>query len=303
MSVQAANGYPQQSGTFIPELWSPTLNVKFYAATVIPEITNSNWEDEISGMGDKVNIRQTPDTTISDYQKGQDITYEDLQADVVQLDINKAKMFAFKVDDVDKYQSDIAMLDDWAEDASLRMKIQIDSDYLTTVYSDADSNMAGNSAGQDSGDIDMGSSGTPKNLTKTNIVDYLVAMNVVMDENDLPEEYRYVVLPPWACGLIKTSELKDASLTGDGMSPLRSGYLGMIDRVSVYCSRQLNSSSGKYDVIFGHIAGVSFASQIVDVQYLPQLESTFGSAVRGLNVYGWKTVKSQALGHSVIQKG
>lgn len=183
------------------------------------------------------------------------------------------------------------------------MKVQIDTDYLGAIYSSAGSNMSGNSAGAKSGDIVLGTSATPKSLTKNNIIDYLVDLNVCMDENDLPESFRYVVLPAWACGMIKKSELKDASVTNDGVSILRSGYLGMVDRVSIYCSNLLNSSSGKFDAIFGHISGVAFASQIVDVQYFDQLERTFGSAIRGLNVFGWKAVKTEALGHSVIQKG
>lgn len=304
MSVQASAGYPQQSGTFLPTRWSTTLNVKFFSATVIPEITNSNWESEIAGMYDKVEIRQTPDTTIEDYQKGQEITYEDLEEDNIVLEIDRAKHFAFKVDDIDKYQSDVDLLGDWAEDAGYQMKKKIDTDYLGAIYANAGANMSGNSAGAKSGDIVLGTSGTPLSLTKNNVTDYLVDLNVCMDENDLPDSNRYVVLPAWACGLIRKSELKDASLTNDSASLLRSaGYLGMVDRVSIYCSNLINSSSGKFDVIFGHISGVAFASQIVDVQYFEKLERTYGSAVRGLNVFGWKAVKTEALGHSVIQKG
>jgi len=303
MSVQAATGYPQQSGTFLPTVWSTTLNVKYFEATVIPEITNSNWEDDISNLGDKVEIRQTPDVTIDDYQKGQDISYEDLEEDNVLLEIDRAKHFAFKVDDIDKYQSDIDLLGDWAEDAALRMKIKIDTDYLQSIYTNAGSNMSGNSAGAISGDIVLGTSSVPKSLTGNNIIDYLVDLNICMDETNLPEMYRYVVLPAWACGMVKKSELKDASVTNDQASILRTGYLGMVDRVSIYCSNLLNSSSGKFDVIFGHISGVTFAAQIVDVQYFEKLERTFGSAIRGLNVFGWKAVKTDALGHSVIQKG
>jgi len=254
-------------------------------------------------VGDKVHIRQTPDMSIVDYQKGQTITYEDLEADTVELDIDKAKLFAAKVDDIDKYQSDVDLLDDWGEDGVLQMQIQIDSEFLGAVYSDAGSNNSGNSAGALSGDIDMGSSSTPKVLNKNNVVDFLVDINTVLDENNIPEENRYVVLPAWACGLIKKSELKDASVTGDGSSILRSGYLGMVDRSSIYCSNLLNSSSSKFDVIFGHVSAITFASQFVKIEYLDQLQETFGSAIRGLNVYGYEVVKSQALGHAVIKKG
>ncbi|HSH41137.1 MAG TPA: hypothetical protein VK973_03325 [Arenicellales bacterium] len=304
MSVQAAAGYPQYSGGFIPEVWSSTLNINFYEATVITEITNTNWEGEIAGQGDIVNIRQTPSTPTQKHQKGQQVTYTHLEADKIQLEIDKARSFAYAADDIDLYQSDINLLDDWAEGAALQMQADIDEEFLSVVYADAASENSGNSAGAKSSSFDMGSSASPKTLTKNNVLDWLVDVNSVLGENNIPTMYRWIVLPEWACGLIEKSELKDASLTGDDMSTLRNdGYLGRISSLSLYRSNLLNASSGKYDVIFGHISAIAFASQYVDVQYFDKLENIFGQAVRGLNVYGYKTVKSQALGHAVIQQG
>lgn len=302
-SVTAATGYPQYSGNYLPEIWSSTMNVKFYSATVLMEICNTQWEGEITGMGDTVQIRQTPDVTVNDYQKGQDLNYESLEEPKIQLDIDKAKVFACKVDRIDEIQGDVDMLNDWAEDGNEQMKIQIDTDVLGAVYSDAATANSGNTAGAISSGYDMGSSSTPKTLTKNNIMDWLVDVNSVLGEYDVPNINRWIVLPEWACGMVEKSELKEASLSGDEVSILRSGYLGMIGQLSIYCSNLLNVSSSKYDVVFGHVSAITFASQYVDVEYLPRLERTFGSAIRGLNVFGWKTVKSQGLGHAVIQKG
>lgn len=47
MAVTAAAGTPQYSGTFIPEIWSGKLLVKFYAATVLAAISNTDYEGEI----------------------------------------------------------------------------------------------------------------------------------------------------------------------------------------------------------------------------------------------------------------
>lgn len=270
---------------------------------MIPEITNTNWQGEISDLGDVVHIRQTPSTPTKKYQKGQDITYENLESDIVDLEIDKARIFAYTVDDIDAYQSDINMLEDWAEGANETMKVDVDTEFLSTVYSEAASENSGNTAGAKSSSFDMGSSGTPKVLTKNNIVDWLVDINTVLGENNIPEMYRYVVLPEWACGMVEKSELKDASLSGDDSSILRTGYLGKIGALALYRSNLLNESSSKYDVIFGHISAITFASQYVKMEHLAQLESTFGQAIRGLNVYGYKVVKPQALGHAVIQKG
>jgi hypothetical protein len=74
----------------------------------------------------------------------------------------------------------------------------------------------------------------------TSVVDLLVDMGTVLDEANCPEQDRFVVIPAKMAGLIKKSELKDASLSGDSMSILRNGRLGMIDRFTVYVSHNLN---------------------------------------------------------------
>ena len=62
----AGNGL---SGTgYIPEIWSGKLIEKFYASTVLAAISNTDYEGEIKGHGDKVNIRTKPTITIHDYQ-------------------------------------------------------------------------------------------------------------------------------------------------------------------------------------------------------------------------------------------
>lgn len=42
MAYPAASGSPAYSGTFIPEIWSTKLQVKFYSATVFGDIANTD---------------------------------------------------------------------------------------------------------------------------------------------------------------------------------------------------------------------------------------------------------------------
>ena len=42
---------------FIPEVFSKLLQSKFYSASVMPAISNTDYQGEISGQGDKVTIR------------------------------------------------------------------------------------------------------------------------------------------------------------------------------------------------------------------------------------------------------
>lgn len=291
------------SSKFIPELWSSKLIQNLYASTVFGEIANTEYDGIISKFGDKVQIRTTPDITIRTYSKGQTLVNERPEKAAISLDIDQGDYFSCIEDDVDKIQSDINLLDAWSKDASTRMKLKMDRTLLDSVSTGAqssnlDSRNVGNSAGAISGDIELGATGTPAAVTKVNILDYIVNMGVVLDESNTPEEGRWLIMPAWACGLIKKSDLKDASLSGDGTSIMRNGRIGMIDRFTIYMSNQITrtteGSNTAFHMFAGHKMGLTFATQMTELESL-RVESTFGNTIRGLQVYGFQIVKSEVI--------
>jgi len=291
--------YLQLAGVTSPTIWSGKLLVKFYAASVIPAISNTEYEGEISDYGDKVEIRTTPDITIRDYTKNLTLTNEARQPSLVELEINKGKYWSFITDDVDVKQANYDFVDDWTADAAEQMKITVDAEILAAINSDAHADNVGATAGAISGDIDLGATGAGIALSKTNILDYLVDTGTVLDEQNVPESDRFIVMPPKVCALVKKSDLRDASLSGDGSSILRNGRLGMIDRFTLYSSnlleRVLDGVVYETNMLFGHRSALTFAGQFVKNETL-RAESTFGNINRGLKVYGYKVIKSEALG-------
>ena len=65
-SGSAAN--PAYTGRFIPTLWSGKLVEKFYDATVLAAISNTDYAGEIKSQGDKVTIRTKPTLSVADYE-------------------------------------------------------------------------------------------------------------------------------------------------------------------------------------------------------------------------------------------
>lgn len=305
MAYPNAPGRPQYSGNFIPEIWSGKLIENFYDATVLAAISNTDYEGEIRQYGDTVNIRTTPEITLRDYVKGQTLVVENPDKPKIQLLIDKGEYFACVEDDIDKVQSDINLMDTWTKDASERMKIKIDQRVLTDLLPDIAATNKGATAGRISSSFNLGTTLSPLTVTKdgaggtTSVVDLIVDMGTVLDEANAPEAGRFIVVPAKMAGLIKKSELKDASLTGDGTSVVRNGRLGMIDRFTVYVSHNLYVSSGKYSIVAGHKMGFTFASQMTNMETI-RSESTFGNIIRGLQVYGYKVVKGEALSQAVI---
>lgn len=309
----AGNGVDSYSGAsgFIPEVWSGKLQVKFYKSTVLGEITNNDWEGEIKGQGDKVHIRTIPTITINNYQKGMNLANQVPVSTPLELNIDKGKYFAVVLDDVDEVQADVKLMDIFTNDASQQMKIAIDGDVLGSVYPDAAAANKGATAGAISQDINLGATGAPRQVTSANVLDMLLDMGQVLDEQNVPEDGRWVVIPAWMASMLKRSDLKQAYLTGDAVTPLRNGKIGMVDRFTVYISNNLSSVTDlgsdaaaggtgaaadkkSWNIMAGTRDAISFASQITSVETL-RAQTTFGNIMRGLNVYGYKVTKPEAL--------
>jgi hypothetical protein len=315
MAVGVTSGYYVAGATtnsyganFVPEIWSGKLQVKFYKSTVLGEITNNDWEGEIKDQGDKVNIRTIPTITISDYTKGMNLTAQVPISTPITLSIDYGKYFNVVVDDIDATQADVKMMDMFTNDASQQMKIGIDGLVLTQLSTGGASTTPlaaalnqGNSAGAISGNIPLGVTATPITMTKATVLDTILNMGQALDEQNTPEDGRWLIIPAWMGALIKNSDLKQAYLTGDSTSILRNGKLGMIDRFTVYVSNNLYTASAKTTILAGTRDAVSFASQITNVETL-RSQSTFGNILRGLNVFGFKVVKPEALVAAVVTK-
>lgn len=300
MAVPAAAGYPQHSGVMIPEIWSGKILTKFYASTVMAQLCNTDYEGEIKEQGDKVIIRTTPDVAIFDYTKGQVLPVQNPQPNVIEFPIERAKGWNVHIDDIDKFQTDLAYLENWSGDAAQQMKIAWDRDFLSDVYADADAANTGANAGAISGNINLGvvggtavTIGTGSGQTKP--IEFLLKVAQVFDEQNTPEDDRKIVVPAWFTARLKNSDIKDASLTGDSKSALRSGRVGMIDRLEVFNSNLLPKAGSNWTGIACHRSAISFAAQLTKNEILDKLEQTFGSRARGLAVADWKVLKPQQL--------
>jgi hypothetical protein len=264
---------------FIPEVFSKLLQAKFYKKSILPAISNTDYEGEISGQGEKVTIRTVPAVTISNYTGT--ITTQELTTAKVEMLIDRSKYYSFKVDDVLAAQADINMLEGASSDASEGMRIAVETDVLAASVTGATT---------------IGSQTT---ITAANILAQILAMSTDLDELNIPEEGRFIVLNPAQISLLKQSELRQAYLTGDSTSPLRNGKVGMVDRFNVYQSNMLykpasGSDAGYTHVLAGHPKALSFASQFTNTETV-RMESTFGDQVRGLKVFGSKVVTPDAL--------
>jgi hypothetical protein len=297
---------------FIPEIWSGKLIEKFYAATVLAAISNTDYEGEIKSYGDRVKIRTKPTLTINNYLVNGDLALQRPAGTSVELTIDQGKYFAAILDDVIEKQSDINNLSIWADDASEQMKITVDSDVLMFILNQANAANMGATAGLISGNVNLGTSGAPVGTVGRNpttgqveIIDLILRIGQCLDEQNIPETGRWIVLPTWASFQIKRSELREVFVSGDQISILRNGRFGQVDRFTIYASNLLPNgvaaglAAGVYPIYGGHAHGLTFASQLTNVETI-RSERTFGQILRGLQVYGRQVLDNKALAQALV---
>jgi len=272
------------------------------------------YEGEIQNYGDRVKIRTKPTITIKDYQADGLLGLERPSGGSIELYIGVGKYFSLILDDVMEVQSDLNLLSMWSDDAAQQLKITVDRDVLGGIVGGAAAKNKGGTAGVISGTINLGVKGTPLAVkavptpgTDVGILDVLLRLGQALDEQNIPETGRWAVMSSAAGRFIKQSELRQAYLSGDPVSMLRNGRLGMVDRFTIYISNLLptsatdatNFAAGEQVVFAGHAHGITFASQISKVETL-RSELTFGQILRGLQVYGYQLVDPTAIAQAQI---
>jgi hypothetical protein len=297
---------------FIPEIWSGKLIEKFYAATVLAAISNTDYEGEIKSYGDRVKIRTKPTLVINNYLVNGDLALQRPAGSNVELTIDQGKYFAAILDDVIEKQSDINNLSIWADDASEQMKITVDTDVLLFLMNQANAANRGVTAGAISANINLGVTGNPVATVGRNpatgqveIIDVLLRIGQALDELNIPETGRWVVMPTWATFQLKRSELREVFVSGDQVSILRNGKFGQIDRFTIYASNLLpfgvaaGLAAGEWVIYGGHAHGLTFASQMTNVETI-RSERTFGQILRGLQVYGRQVLDNKAICQAIV---
>jgi len=253
------------------------------------QVANRNYEGEIKQKGDTVRIISFADITMQDYVKDTNMNAPTALSDSeTTLVINQAKSFNVGVDALDMATTKLNLMDVLANKASSAIANTVDT-YLASLYTQINTaNFIGNDA-------------NPIALTKDNAYDYLVDMGTILDDNDVPAEGRYIIVPNWLHGLL----LKDDRFTKSNQlseKTLVNGVIGEVNGMMVLKSNNVpHVSNEKYKIIAGYTESMSLAVAIQNVKiYEPELR--FGSAMKGLVFFGGKVVRPNTMACLVANK-
>jgi len=316
MAFTTSAGYANlPSGNFTPSIFSQKVLKFFRRASVVEDITNTDYAGEIENFGDTVNIIKEPTITVSSYTRGAVVNPQDLADDQVSMVVDQANAFAFKIDDIEERQSHINFEALATSSGAYSLKRAYDANVLDLMATNAGlTGESGASTAQIAGigtlgtALDVGGASTPGDTA----VNVMLKMSRALDDQNVPEENRWFIAPPlWYTHLFSAGgKIAEVQVTGDQVSPLRNGMAlqGTIAGFKCYKSTALNSSGGtdqvtisglatdgtEHTIMAGHISSTATASHIAKTEVVRSTES-FSDVVRGLHVFGRKVLRAEAI--------
>ena len=254
---------------FKKEVWEPALLTEFEGVLLTEAVTTSPSTVE----GKTAHFSVLSDVTVSDYVIGSEINFEDSGAVGIDLNYDKMKSYSFKVDKVENAQLAGDILLTGTKDAVYKMKKQIDKDVFTE--------MAKNTKNV------IGTAGAKKQITSCDeAYDYIVDLNTMLDENDIPEYDRFIIASPSFVNLLA----KDKRVI-DNTEALENGVTGIRINGSVVCK---SNNVPKNTVLAVHKSAVGFGKLLSHFKS-GECEKTFADYVAGLTVYGAVILRDNAI--------
>ena len=291
MAIAKGAGYTNlPSGNWLPVIYSQKVQKFFRTASVIEDITNTDYAGEIENYGDTVNIIKEPTITVASYTRGGQIALQNLADDQLQLVVDQANAFAFKVDDIEERQSHVNWESLATSSGAYALKDSYDANVIAAMVSGAGTTVGSDGSGSDTG---FGSSEVdPANI--------LANAAKRLHGSDIPTDNRWFLGTPEFYEQLgqASAKIMDASVTGDGKSPLRNGSVmnGMVNGFKLYMTNNFAASttSDYYKVLYGHMSSTATANAIAKTEVVRDPDS-FADIVRGLHVFGRKVLRSTAL--------
>ena len=291
---------------------------------------------DIKSQGDTVYIRTRPTIDTFRYKKGMILPVQNPESPYVTLKIDQGEGFSFAIDDVDAFQSDIKLMDIWGEDAAEQMKQRIDKNLLISIaaagavaggqaattitgydanygpslseYTVAKGALVNGATTAKGTTVSLGTSAASVSAnTGDKITAHILKYARYLDENNAPEEGRFVILPVWAGQVLKNMTNNAFGLayaTGQNSANLLAGSVPKIDRFEIMFSNNLPSSTEAVTdpsaVIFGCKYATTFASQMEQSRIIDNPFS-MGKMMQAIQIYGFNIIKPQLLGVDFIK--
>lgn len=297
MAFPSAAGYGNlPNGVFTPVIYSKRVLLSLKKTAVVDEVTNTEFQGEISNMGDTVRIIKQPVMTVQSYTRGQVIQSQDIVDEDITLVINQAFTCQFYLDDIEVRQSHIDYMNLTADAAAYAIRDRYDSGVLGDMVTGVNST---NTMGTTAAELTIGFGGAD-DYTPLDLLSHLCTL---LDVQNVPDDgKRFIVAAPSFYEALRRedSKLIEAQVIGSGDSSivinenLWSKYRVHGFRLYKSNNTPVNATSGNNVVLAGHTMATATAASILKNEIV-RSPNSFGDINRTLFVYGDKVLRPSAL--------
>jgi len=149
---------------------------------------------------------------------------------------------------------------------------------------------------------ELGTVALPLIIDESNIIDYVTSIQETMDDAEVPEDGRRLVLPPFATTALAKSNITVASTTDE--LARTTGYVQKFAGFEIYKSTNLVKTSARVGVQCLAFTTETFllASLLDEFEMFDKVEKRFAEMMKGLSVYGGALLQPDSGVRGVISK-
>ena len=300
------------------EIYETTFKTRFRDKSILPRITNRNYEGKFRKKGTKINVPILPIIETHKTKVGEKVKYQEPKGASESFTINRERYFAFKLEDEDKIFSAMDLESPLIIEANRQMAEDVEQEFLADIIYKVHPSNTGAEAGIRSGSYNLGTGLSPVRLFKSESAmgasagqlapDYLVACINAL--NEMPgglDTKPFVIIPTAVANVLQTSEIKRADWMGDAASVMRKSvqFLGELNGATIIVDNQLPmwrataSAAAKFAIFFGDSSAVAFADEARVKGKLESVEE-WGDFHRSKMIYDWFTIYPERIGAGFV---
>lgn len=252
-------------------LWEEAIMENFYDASCVEEFTTAPTEVK----GKKIIFNRINKGTWDNYVTGQEIVWKDVATSKVELDMDKAKSFAYVLEDIDKTQADKDVLKVVTKEQAGLLGEIIQKELITIA-----------NTGVKSENI-IANTDSKIKITNANVYDTIVDLSVCLSQNKVPMNNRFAFISHKVLGMLE----KDERFTRQ-YSILENGIVegATVNGVTLV----VGAENPQDKITLLHKSALGYGMQIDEVEGM-RLQNVFGDGVRGLVSYGYTVLRSECI--------
>ena len=311
------NGNPNFPATQ-QEIYETEFRKRFRDKTILPLITNRDWEGRFRKVGTTIHVPVLPLIHTNTTQPGEKVKYQTPKGAEEVFTINRERYFAFKLEDEDKIFSKLDLESPLIAEGTRQMSEDVETEFFLDAPFKAHSCNCGATAGFKSASYNLGTAVSPVALFKNATAqgssagalapDHLVSCINAL--NEMPgglDTDPWIIIPVAVANVLQTSELHRADWMGDAESVLRKSvrYLGKLNGCNVIVDNQMpiwQGSPTKFLIFFGDQSAITFADEARVKSKLESVEE-WGEFHRSKMIYDWFVRYPERIGYSYVTIG